>query len=244
MPMYYRVCVALVGWGAVWGAAAPVLASQAEPSRCHALCAPKFNVLPLASASHAFDHPRVRDLTTGEVTRLQSQTNLAVQLSVIVPTQLQPLSLFVTATWLPTANARVNPFTEYTASALGEPIRANLPAVTAGVGYQLLSQAHTNGWLDLTPYIGVQFSPAAQPDAASDYTYKWDLGTTATVGPFATEDATSWFQHVRLWATLDWVASGLPQAGDEVPKGERVFVDDVRGVSFLIGLQLPVAPLP
>ena len=236
-------------WAAWAGVCAPLilatpLASQGNASHCHVLCAPAFNVLPLAYMSHAFNHPRVQDLNTGEVTRLESKDNLALQLSVVVPTQLAPLSLFVNATWLPTATARVNPFTEYTASALGEPIRANVPAITAGFGYQVITQQQTNGWVDLTPYVGAQLSQAAQPDATSDYTYKAELGATATIGPFATKSATSWLQHVRLSATLDWIASGLPGAGDEVPKGERVFLDDVRGMSFSLGLQLPVAPMP
>ncbi|MFN2570536.1 MAG: hypothetical protein ABR537_02825 [Gemmatimonadales bacterium] len=163
---------------------------------------------------------------------------------VTIPTQLPSLSLFVDVAWLPTANARVNPFTEYSTSAIGGPIRANLPSISAGALYQVVTQRQTHGWFDFSPYVAALLSQAARPDARSDYTYKLDLGATATAGTRATEAARSWLQHVRIAATLDWVTTGLPHAGDDLPKGERVFLDDARGLSLSLGLILPVAPLP
>jgi hypothetical protein len=219
------------------------LRAQSKKS-CHVLCAPTFAIWPELHRSHLFNHPRVRNLSTGVVTELPSKNNLLLVFLVSVPTQLPRFSLMFNVNWLPTARTTENPFTEYTASELGTDPRANLPAVAAGATYQVLTDYQTGGLLDVTPYIDDLLSSAARPEAKSDYTHKLETGVTATVGPFAHLPPHSWLHGVRIAGTLDWVVTGLPQAGDEIPKGERVFLDDAKGYSASIGITLPVAPIP
>jgi hypothetical protein len=219
------------------------LAAQSKKS-CNVLCAPTFSILPELHRSHLFNHPRVRNLSTGAVTELPSKNNLLLLFLVSVPTELPRLSLMFNVNWLPTARATQNPFTEYTASELGTDLRANLPAVAAGATYQVITDNQTGGLLDVTPYLDDLLSNAARPEAKSDYTHKLETGVTATAGPFAHLAPHSWLHGVRIAGTLDWVVTGLPRAGDEIPKGERVFLDDAKGYSASIGLVLPTAPIP
>jgi hypothetical protein len=225
-------------------ASAPATLRAQSKKDCHILCAPTFAIWPEVHRSHLFNHPRVRNLSTGAVTELPSKNNLLLLFLVSVPTQLPRFSLLFNVNWLPTARATANPFTEYTASELGTNPRANLPAVAAGASYQVLTDDQTGGLLDVTPYVDDLLSSAARPEAKSDYTHKLETGVTATVGPFAHLSPHSWLHGVRIAGTLDWVLTGLPQAGDEIPKGERVFLDDAKGYSASLGITLPVAPIP
>ncbi len=123
-------------------------------------------------------------------------------------------------------------------------MRANLPAIAAGASVTLITADETGSWLDLTSYVDDLLSPAARPGARSDYTHKLEMGVTGTVGPFAALSPKTWLHAVRLAGTIDWIATGLPRAGDEVPKGERAFLDNVGGYSMSLGVVLPIAPVP
>lgn len=68
--------------------------------------------------------------------------------------------------------------------------------------------------------------------------------STSAVGPFTALAKKSWLHDVRLSGNLDWVATGLPKRGDELPKGERVFLDRAKGITMSFGLVLPMAPIP
>ena len=46
---------------------------------------------------------------------------------------------------------------------------------------------------------------------------------------------------MNVFALLDYVATGLPRAGDEVPVGRR-FLDDARPTSLILGFTLPITP--
>ncbi len=224
--------------------AVPAHLGAQSGNSCHILCAPSFSVWPELHRSHIFNSPRVRDLATGAVTRLESKNNLLLLMLIAIPTQLPRFSLFLSTSWLPTATGKANPFTEYTSSELGTDLRANLPAIAAGAGVKIITADETGGWLDLTPYVDDLLSPAARPGARSDYTHKLEMGVTGTVGLFTALSPKTWLHAVRLAGTIDWVATGLPKAGDELPRGERVFLDHVGGYSMSLGVVLPIAPVP
>ncbi len=224
--------------------AAPARVNAQNKKSCHILCAPAFSIWTELHRSHVADHPRVQSLTTGAITRLPSKNNLMLLFLTSIPTQVPRLSLLFDVSWLPNASTRVNPFTDYSASDVGENIRANMPAVAGGASYAVIKTEQTQGWVDLTPYVADLFSPAAQPDETSAYTHKLDLGATSTVGLFNALAKKSWLHGVRLSGNLDWVATGLPKRGDELPKGERVYLDRAKGITASFGLVLPIAPIP
>ena len=232
--------------GAAWLAVAFVVttASAQQSKPCTLICAPAvaFNVA--ANKSHVFGSPTVRNDTTGSVTELPSKTNLQLQLFTSAKTRVNGLSLYATLTWLPTAKTRANPFTEYTASQVGEAIRANDVSFSFGALGDLIPAKMTHGYAALQAYLGDLLSPAARPGDASAYTHKLDLGGVALLYPFAGTDSSSVAHKSGLYfyANLDYVATGLPRAGNDVPKGVRTFLTNAKPAVFVIGFGLPIMP--
>ena len=51
----------------------------------------------------------------------------------------------------------------------------------------------------------------------------------------------NWLRNVELEGSLDYVATGLPKAGDVI--GDERFLDDASPLSFSVVAVLPLAPL-
>lgn len=227
----------------VAGAAAPVRAQGNGKKKCKVLCAPSFAFNPGFVRSHLFKHPRFIKLSDGTTHELPSTTELQLQFGVTVPTTIPRTTLYAKFQWFPTASRANNPFTAYTAHELGDSIKANSPSVTAGAAFDVVSPKETSGWLDLAAYIGDLYSEAARPVDRSAYTHKLDLGTNLAILPFSWMPKDEWLHGVSVNSTLDFVASGLPKRGDEVPAGERRFTEDARAFSLIVWLSFPIAPL-
>jgi hypothetical protein len=216
-------------------------AQGVSPRPCRLLCAPSVVVMPAVIKSHLFGGPRVRSLASGTVQRLPSSSNLELIFAVSARTLVPRLSLFGSVQWLPNAAERRNPFTLYTASELGEAVKANAPTVTMGASVTVLPAAATQGLFDLAANVGDLYSQAARPTDKSAYTHKLDLALLAHLHAFAWTPPATWLHRVSVFSILDYVATGLPKAGDEVPVG-RVFETDARPTSLIVGLTLPVTP--
>lgn len=220
------------------------LCAQA-PAKCAAICAPAvaFNVA--ENRSHVFGSPTVRNDTTGAVSTLPSTSNLELEVFVAAKTALPRLSLFANTSWLPSAKTRANPFTEYTASQVGDDIRANEIDLSLGGLADILPAASTHGVMALQGYVADLISPAARPTDASAYTHKLDVGGVGLVYPFAEMDTASAAHKSGMYAfvDLDYVATGLPKAGDDVPKGVRTFLTNAKPAALIFGIGMPIAPL-
>lgn len=219
------------------------VAAQSDAAPCSFICAPSLTFDVAANVSHIGMSPQVRSLSSGAVTRLPSTTNSMLLLVVAAPTAIPRTSLFTSLQWLPTASAKRNPFTEYTANELGDAsIRANTLSATFGLSVTAIDRKMTKGWGTLAAYVGDLFSNAARPDDKSEYTHKLDLGLNATVTPFSrAAPKYTWLNGVSAFAILDLVATGLPKAGDEVPKGTRLFLDNAHALSLIFGVGLPIS---
>ena len=210
-------------------------------SHCRFLCAPTITLMPAAIRTHIVARPEVRSLSTGATHELPSATNFELIVSASAKTLIPRTSLYGSAQWLPTAAERSNPFTLYTASEVGAPaVRANAPTLSGGASLGILTDAETGGWLALNLNVGDLYSQAARPDDRGAYTHKLDLGLLGDAAVFSGLPSHSYLSRVNVFALLDYVATGLPRAGDAVPKGERVFVSDARAVSLIAGLSLPL----
>lgn len=197
--------------------------------------------MPGVIRTHLAGGPTVRSTSTGVEQQLPSTSSFQVIATASARTQLPRVSLFGSVQWLPNASAAVNPFTLYTASELGDRVRANAPTLAVGASLALLQPAETRGWVDVAGNVGDLFSHAARPDDASDYTHKLDLGLLTHVHAFAWTPEGTYLHRTSVYALLDYVATGLARAGDEVPAG-RVFVTDARPLSLIVGLALPLTP--
>ena len=195
-------------------------------------------LMPSVIRTHVFGGPLVQS-TGGSAHRLPSTSDLEMILVVATGTKLPRLDVFGSVQWLPNAGAQRNPYTLYTANELGGRIRANAPTATLGVSYAFVQPAQTSGWLDVAGNVGDLYSQAARPDDRSAYTHKLDLDLIAHVHAFARTPEGSYLHGVSLFALLDYVATGLPKAGDEVPTNRR-FLSAARPAALIAGLALPL----
>lgn len=220
-------------------------AAQQGGKSCTIICAPTVIFGIGEDRTHVFGGPTVRNDSTGVVSKVPSQSVMLLQFVSIAKTAVPHLQLYVSATWLPTARSRANPFTEYTANQVGEDrIRANEMTLSGGAMIELLPKDATKGWFGVNGYFADLLSPAARPSDASAYTHKLDLGALALLYPFAGLDSTSALRKSGIFATLtlDYVATGLPRAGDTVPKG-RTFLTAAKPAALIGTIAIPVAPL-
>lgn len=224
------------------GALSPsTAAAQSKPSKCRVLCTPTVDFMPGMIRSHLFGGPTVTDLATGKQSRIPGSSNMELIFVVASRTAIPRLSAFGSVAWLPNATAKRNPFTLYTASDLGESVKANAPTVTAGGSFALVTAPEAHGWADLSAVVASQFSQAARPTDDKAYTHKLDLELFTHVNLFAHVPEQTYLQRVSLYGILDFVATGLPRAGDEVPKGRR-FDTNARPTALIFGLALPITP--
>jgi hypothetical protein len=215
--------------------------SVAAQGSCSVICQPVLSVAPSLITNHLFSHPRTRTLATGAVQELPSTTNLELIFAASAATALRRLSLYASVQWLPTATEQQNPFTLYGAREVDGKVRANAPTVSAGVSLGIVRPKDTSGWVTLDLHVGDLYSSAARPQDASAYTHKLDLGLIAGWSIFAGLPPHTYMHGVSISTLLDYVATGLPRAGDEVPKDERVFLDNVHSASLIAGLVFPLA---
>lgn len=232
-----------IGCAAITAPLARAAAQEQKP--CTVICAPQLIFAIGEDRTHVFGGPTVRNDSTGAVSKVPSQTVMMLQIITVAKTALPHFDLYANATWLPTAKSRANPFTEYTASQVGEDkIRANEVTLSLGGLAEALPAKRTGGLFGIDAYLADLLSPAARPHDASAYTHKLDLGAIALLYPFAKLDSTSALHRsgVFLSLTLDYVASGLPKAGDEVPKG-RTFLTAAKPAALLATIAMPISPL-
>ena len=221
-------------------AAGPLGAQTSTP--CPVLCAPALALFPTLNRSPIAGAPRVQRLSDGRVSRVPATSNFQLTLVGTAKTAIPRIGLLGSVQWLPTATESGNPFTRYTASELTTThLRANAPTALLAATGALVRAADTRGWLGLDVHVGDLFSQAQRPDDRSSYTHKLDLELVANAFPFARLPRTVWAHGVALTAILDHVATGLPHAGDEVPRGERRYLDAARPLTFLAGVTLPLA---
>ncbi|MBA2565560.1 MAG: hypothetical protein H0V09_09090 [Gemmatimonadetes bacterium] len=223
-------------------AAAP---ASAQDQPCPFLCPPAFSVSPSVFVTRAFDTPEVRLLPAGGRGELEQQTEFILFLNLLVPTTVPRTNLSLQLGWAPYAERAANPFTGFTAADLAEEqVDANEPTLDLGVNVDLVRRKEdTQGWVGLTFEVLDQFGPAQQPGDARTYEHNLDFELDASFGLFNWLEGDGYLKNVTAFAELDYLATGLAEAGDEVPNGERVFEEDDSPWTFIAGLTLPVAPL-
>ena len=98
----------------------------------------------------------------------------------------------------------------------------------------------TGGWAESHFDVVDKFSPAHRPTDTSVYTHKlnFELDTAFLVFSWLPEG--NWLKNVELEGSLDYVATGLPKAGDVL--GGEHYLDDASRWSFSLVAVLPMAP--
>ena len=86
-----------------------------------------------------------------------------------------------------------------------------------------------------------KFSPGATPRAGSVYTHKLNFEWDTAFHVFHWLPSANWLRNVELEVSLDYVATGLPRAGDVVA-GE-LYLDRGNPWSLSFVSVFPLAPL-
>ena len=85
-----------------------------------------------------------------------------------------------------------------------------------------------------------KFSPAEDPRARSVYTHKLDFELDTSLALFKWLPEGHWLRDVEVEGSLDYLATGLPKAGDEVPVGGERFIDAPSPWSFSVVFVIPI----
>jgi hypothetical protein len=198
---------------------APVGAQEQAP--CRILCAPEFHVEPTITFTNLFGAPRV---TADDriVTREPRETEFEVILSLGLPTRVRWLEFTVEAIFLPFD-------------------RDSTPELEFETNFVWLPGERTRGWVSSHFDVVDKFSSAERPTDRRAYTHKLNLELDTSVSIFNWVPEGRWLRSVELEGSLDYVATGLPKAGDIID-GRR-FVDRASPWSFSLVFVLPVAPM-
>jgi len=191
-----------------------------EPAPCRVLCSPEFKIEPTITFTNLFGSPRIMS-DDGTVTRELSETEFELILSLGLPTRVSWLEFTVEAIFLPFD-------------------RDSTPELEFETNFIWLPGEHTRGWITSHFDLVDKFSAAERPTDRRAYTHKlnFELDTSFSVFNWLAEGR--WLRSVELEGSLDYVATGLPRAGDLVD-GSR-FLDDASPWSFSLVFVLPVAP--
>jgi len=198
----------------------PHAMAQGTPT-CRLLCAPEFNVEPTISFTNLFRSPRIVD-DQGTTTRKPRESEFELILSLELPTR---------ASWL-----------EFTVEAIFLPFdRESTPELEFETNLTWLPGERTRGWVSSHFDVVDKFSAAERPTDRRAYTHKLNLELDTSFSLFNWLPEGRWLRGVELEGSLDYVATGLPRAGDRL--GAIRFVDDASAWSFSVVFVVPIAPL-
>jgi hypothetical protein len=221
--------------------ASPAAAQTAPASpRCLFLCAPELNIEPTWTIEPLAARHRVE--TDGRAERVPRESVFELILSLDVPTTIPRAGLTLEAIFVPFGGTDLHPFTGSTAEAAGrDEIRDNGVEIEAELNIELFDEGRTGGWVSSHFDIVDKFSPGETPRAGSVYTHKLNFEWDTAFHVFSRLRDGHWLRSVELEVSLDYLATGLPKAGDRVG-GER-YLDDASPWSLSLVTVIPLAPL-
>jgi len=218
----------------------PAAAGAQEASGCTVVCAPELKIEPTFTIENLGRRPRIE--ADGVVGRAERETVFELIFALDIPTEIPRVGLTLEAIFVPFGTTDVNPFTGASAADAGRMhLRDNGIEIEAELNFSLFDEDRTGGWLSSHVDLVDKFSPAAEPRAGSVYTHKLNFEWDTAFHVFNRLPADRWLRNVEVEMSLDYVATGLPRAGDVVG-GER-FLDDASPWSLSFVLVLPLLPL-
>ncbi len=225
--------------------ASPALAQDEDEPRCRILCAPDFKVEPTFTFENLGNRARVETLDgDGAVSagRQERESVFELILALGIPTELPRVGFTLETIFVPWGETDVHPFTGATSGQLGgAAIRDNGIEFELELNLDWLTGEQTGGWVESHFDIVDKFSPAERPTDTSVYTHKLNFELDTAFLPFNRLPDDNWLKHVELEGSLDYVATGLPRAGDVIG-GER-YLDDASRWGFSVVAVFPMAPL-
>ncbi|MCA1561635.1 MAG: hypothetical protein LC753_04745 [Acidobacteria bacterium] len=199
-------------------AGTPAWAQEAAP--CPVLCTPEFKVEPTFTFTNLFGSPRIVH-DDGTVSREGRGPEFEVILSLGLPTRISWLEFTVEGIFLPFD-------------------RNSTPELEFETNFIWLPGERTRGWISSHFDVVDKFSPAERPTDRRAYRHKLNLELDTSVSIFNWLPEGRWLRGVELEGSLDYVATGLPRAGDRTNGGR--YLDKASPWSFSVVFVVPVAP--
>lgn len=227
--------------------AAPLPAgAQADgEDRCRVLCAPDFKVEPTVTFENLANRARVEPADgagAGAPARQARESVFELILALGIPTELPRVGFTLETILVPWGETDMHPFTGATSRGLGgAAIRDNGIEFEFELNLDWLTAEQTGGWVESHFDVVDKFSPAERPTDTSVYTHKLNFELDTAFLPFNRLPESNWLKHVEIEGSLDYVATGLPRAGDVIG-GER-YLDNASRWGFSIVVVFPMAPL-
>ena len=204
-------------------AALPVMAQNQTP-RCWVLCEPELKIEPTFTWENLIRRPRVAE-TDSEgktvITEVERERVFETVIALEVPTTIPRVSF--------TFEAIVKPF-----------VKGSSPELETEMNFHWLRSEDTKGWVGSHFDIIDKYSPGSRPNTLDRYTHKLNLELDTAVS-FLKWTKKPWLSDIEIEGSLDYVATGLPRAGDRF--GNLLYLDNASSWSFSLVFVLPLAPL-
>ena len=218
----------------------PALGEAQEGGSCAFLCMPELKIEPTITFENLGDRARVE--IGGVVEETQRETVFELIFALEVPTEIPRVGLTFEVGFAPFASTSEHPFTGATAAELGrDDIRDNVVEIESELNLDLIDSDQTGGWLSSHFDIIDKFSPGERPDATSAYTHKLNFELDTALHPFNWLSEGRWLRNVETEVSIDYVATGIPKAGDQI--GGELYLDDASPWSISLVFVLPPGPL-
>jgi hypothetical protein len=213
--------------------------AQDEP-RCVVICAPELKIEPTLTIENLGRRRAVE--VDGERELVGAELVFELILALDVPTTIPRVGFTLEAIFAPFGETGVHPFTGLSAEESGrESFRDNPVEIEFELNINLFTAEQTGGWVSSHVDVVDQFSPGETPRAPSTYTHKLDFEWDTAFHVFSRLPTGHWLRNVEAEVSLDYLATGLPKAGDGV--GNERFVDDANPWSLSFVMIVPLAPL-
>jgi len=221
------------------GLLSPEIAA-AQEGPCRVLCVPDLKIEPTVTFENLGTRARVE--VGGVTERTEGETIFELIFAVGIPTQIPRVGFTLEAIFAPFKGTSEHPFTGETAEQLGQDeIRDNLVEIETELNIDLFDEDQTGGWLSSHFDIVDKFSPGELPGDGSAYTHKLNFELDTALHLFSFLPEGRWLRNLELELSIDYMATGIPQAGDLV--GDELFLDDASPWSASLVLVMPLAPL-
>jgi hypothetical protein len=198
-------------------------AAQDQKDKCFVLCAPTMKVEPTFTWENLIA-PRVAETDSDGNTLIKSLERERVFETVIaadVPTTVPRVSLVFETILKPT-------------------VKGSSPELETELNFHWLKSERTKGWVGSHFDVVDKYSPGARPNTIDGYTHKLNFELDTAVA-FLKWTKKPWLSDIEIESSLDYVATGLPRAGDRF--GNLTYLDNASGWSFSLVFVIPIAPL-
>ena len=212
------------------------VSAQEETARCFLVCAPEIKIEPTLTYEPIFRSPTIAELEDGAVVSketIKTEAVFEIVFAVGIPTEIPRVGFTAEAIFIPYEDTGLNPFTG---------VRANEVEFELEINFDLLGPEHTGGWIESHFDIVDKISGDASGNTSS-YTHKLNFELDTAFFVFKWLPESNWLHNVEIEGSLDYVATGLPKAGDIVDHGNNLFLSDDNPWSFSVVLVLPALNL-